>query len=376
MSLASELEELATFSESVSPAVTRIVFSKQDIAARVWLKEKFEHVGLKVREDAIGNTFARWNGSDPTADAVATGSHIDAIPNAGRFDGTVGVLGGLEAIRTLQVSGFVPRRSIELILFTAEEPTRFGIGCLGSRMIAGALSAECAKGLAQLEELRTAAGFSGPLETVRQEGRQYASFVELHIEQGKILEKDKIDIGIVTHIAAPAGMRVFLKGAGGHAGAVLMGERKDALVAAADVVSAVEAAALKTGSADSVATTGVCKVFPGAVNSVPSEVQLEIDVRDIDQTRRDGMIGHIKEACAAIAQRRNVQVDVEMVNADDPGDCNVSVVEAITESCKGLGLSYRQMVSRAYHDSLFMSRLAPTAMIFHSLLKRCEPQTR
>src|SRR3982075_3121771 len=138
--LLSEIDELASFSDAEAPAVTRIVFTPTDLKARAWVKARCEIAGLMLRQDAIGNIFARWNGSDPAAPVVGTGSHIDAIPNAGKFDGVVGVLGGLEAIRGLQKSGFRPRHSIELLVFTSEEPTRFGIGCLGSRLLSGSLS--------------------------------------------------------------------------------------------------------------------------------------------------------------------------------------------------------------------------------------------
>src|SRR5580698_6656462 len=133
--LLDEIESLALISEAEPPVVTRVVFTPADMRARVWMREHCEAAGLKVRVDAVGNTFARWEGSEPDAPAVGTGSHIDAIPNAGKFDGVVGVLGGLEAIRALQRSGFKPKQSIELLIFTSEEPTRFGIGCLGSRLL-------------------------------------------------------------------------------------------------------------------------------------------------------------------------------------------------------------------------------------------------
>ncbi len=133
--LVNEIEELALISDAEAPAVTRIVFTPTDLKARAWLIARCEKAGLAVRQDPIGNIFARWTGSDPSLAAVGTGSHIDAIPNAGKYDGVVGVLGGLEAIRSLRDSGFRPKRSIELLLFTSEEPTRFGIGCLGSRLL-------------------------------------------------------------------------------------------------------------------------------------------------------------------------------------------------------------------------------------------------
>src|SRR5882724_9016194 len=140
--LLSEIEALAAISDADPPAVTRIVFAATDLKARAWLKERCEAAGLALRQDAVGNIFARWSGSDPAAPAVGTGSHIDAIPNAGKYDGVVGVLGGLEAIRALQRSGFRPKNSIELLIFATEEPTRFGIGCLGSRLLSGTLSAD------------------------------------------------------------------------------------------------------------------------------------------------------------------------------------------------------------------------------------------
>lgn len=357
--IAAELNELAAFSDTPSPSITRVVFSESDIAARAWLKEKCIAAGLAIREDAVGNMFARWIGRDNSLAPIGTGSHIDAIPNSGRFDGTVGVLGGLEAIRALQASEFVPQRSIELILFTSEEPTRFGIGCFGSRMMAGVLTH-----LKGLDEIRQAAGFHGPLESVKLPPGYYSAFVELHIEQGPLLEASQTAIGVVTSIAAPAAMRVLVKGSGGHAGAVLMRDRRDALVGAAEIAIAVEAAALKTGSPDSVATTGICTVFPGAVNSVPSQVKLEIDVRDSELVRRDSMVTAITHDCHAIATRRNLEVEIEMLNSDAPAACDPKIVDHIGKACAELSLTHTKMVSRAYHDSLFMSRIAPTSMIF------------
>jgi N-carbamoyl-L-amino-acid hydrolase len=165
--ITAELETLASYSATQAPAVTRIVFSPVDLQARNWLKERCDAAGLTVREDAVGNTFARWIGTEPTLPAVASGSHIDAIPHSGRYDGTVGVLGALEAIRALQDAGFSPRRSIELILFTSEEPTRFGLGCLGSRLLSGTLDAVRAASLRDaegeaLDEVGTTAGISVP----------------------------------------------------------------------------------------------------------------------------------------------------------------------------------------------------------------------
>src|ERR1700684_584214 len=218
--LLSDIEMLASFTDDTPPGISRLVFSDADQEARIWLKAQCRDAGLSMREDAVGNMFARWTGARPELGAVGTGSHIDAIPHSGKFDGTVGVLGGLEAIRALQQSGFAPQRSIELLLFTAEEPTRFGLGCLGSRMLSGDLDSGADARLkdsegSTLAQLRAAAGFQGALDEVRLPDGYYAAFVELHIEQGPLLEKECLPLGVVTSIAAPAALHITIDGEGG-----------------------------------------------------------------------------------------------------------------------------------------------------------------
>jgi ureidoglycolate amidohydrolase len=367
--LTAEIEELALISEAEPPAVTRIVFSPTDLKARVWLIARCENAALAVRQDAVGNIFARWIGSDTNGPAVGTGSHIDAIPNAGKYDGVVGVLGGLEAIRSLQRSGFRPKHSIELLMFTSEEPTRFGIGCLGSRLLSGTLTPDAARKLvdkegASLEQVRKNAGYSAPLEEVKLPSDYYKAFVELHIEQGPLLEKQKTPLGIVTRIAAPSSLRISIEGSGGHAGAVLMPDRRDALCAAAELILAVEEAAKTSGAVDTVATVGICEVFPGAVNSIPSRVQLTLDIRDTNLERRDGAMRAIETMRQTIAAKRQVTISEELVNADAPAHCAPAIVEALSRACSKHQMSFIPMVSRAYHDSLFMSRIAPAAMLF------------
>jgi ureidoglycolate amidohydrolase len=367
--LALELDSLGMYSQEAPPVVTRVVFTEADVRGREYVKSLCRETGLETREDAAGNTFARWIGANPELEPVGTGSHIDAIPNAGRFDGTVGVLGGLEAIRALGRAGYRPRRSIELVIFTSEEPTRFGIGCLGSRLLSGLLDPVVAdqfkdRAGISLCEARRAAGFAGPLASVRLPHGYYSAFVEMHIEQGSMLEQHNISIGVVTAIAAPAGLKIAMEGEGGHAGAVLMPDRHDAFLAAAEVALAVETSAKSSGSRDTVGTVGVCEVFPGAVNSIPSRVRMEIDVRDIDEARRDSVLQKIELACEEIAHRRGVQATLELVNADPPAHCAPRVVEALIQACETHNLPFERMISRAYHDSLFMSRIAPTAMLF------------
>jgi N-carbamoyl-L-amino-acid hydrolase len=364
-----EIDTLAAFSDAEAPAVTRVVFSEQDGKARAWLKERCREAGLSVREDAVGNTFARWTGTRPELPAVGTGSHVDAIPYAGKYDGVVGVLGGLEAIRALQRSGFRPERSIELVTFTSEEPTRFGIGCLGSRLLSGTLAPTAAAALRDdegdtLEEVRQRVGFTGSLNQVYLYENYYSAWVELHIEQGPILEHERISLGLVTGIAAPASFRITIEGEGGHAGGRLMPGRRDALCAAAEIILAVERFALGTGAIDTVATVGICQVHPGAVNSIPSRVQLAVDLRDTNAVRRDRVLHEIEAACGEIAGLRRVTIELQTINADAPAQSSPEILAALTAACESEKIAFRTMVSRAYHDSLFMARVAPIAMLF------------
>ncbi len=365
-----QIDELAGISAAPAPVVTRVLFSEADLCARALVKQWCGEAGLSLREDAAGNIFARWAGQDAALAPVATGSHIDAIPNAGRYDGVVGVLGGLEAIRSLQGAGIKPKRGIELIVFTAEEPTRFGIGCLGSRLLAGALSLEKAASLRDpegksLEELRGAAGFGGmDLRRVRLAPESYAAFVELHIEQGPLLEREDVPIGVVEKIAAPSTLRAQLTGVGGHAGAMLMPERHDALLAGAEIALAVEQAALTSGSADTVGTTGVLRIEPGAVNSVPCRAWLEIDLRDTQLATRDAALRRIEAEAAKICERRGVRLALERLNVDAPAICDAQLVATVAAAGGEFGLGVKKMISRAYHDSLFMAQICPTTMIF------------
>lgn len=379
--LLSDLQTLATFT-SVQPrpdqpagdtAVTRVVFTEDDLRARAWLKSRAAEVGLSIREDAVGNTFFRYEGTDPALAAVATGSHCDALPYAGMYDGTVGVLGGLEAIRALKAAGIHPRRSLELVLFTSEEPTRFGIGCLGSRLISGALDPDQADALQDvrrgheeetLAEVRRAAGFTGPLSSCRLPRGHYSAWVELHIEQGPLLEREGLPLGIVTAIAAPAGYRFVIDGFGGHAGALLMPDRRDALCAASEIILSVERHVLATGAIDTVGTIGTCDVYPGAVNSVPSRVTLQLDIRDTVPARREAAMSGIRRDVENIRTSRGVSITETLVNADQPATCDAHILSVIEDAARTQGITPKRMVSRAYHDSLFMAQVSPIAMIF------------
>jgi N-carbamoyl-L-amino-acid hydrolase len=285
-------------------------------------------------------------------------------------------------MRALKESGFQPRRSIETLMFTSEEPTRFGMGCIGSRLLGGVIDPVVADQLRDrlpetepdapagltLAQVRAQTGFSGPLTEVKLANDYYHAWVELHIEQGPLLEREGIQLGIVTNIAAPASYRYTVEGFGGHAGALLMPDRRDALCGAAELILAIEQFTLeanaRSGGVDSVATVGMVAVHPGAVNSVPSRVQITLDIRDTDVARRDHTMTQIQARIREIEARRRLKISEETVNADVPAVSSEHIVATLEGICRAENISYKKMVSRAYHDSSFMARVAPIAMLF------------
>jgi len=364
-----EIDELATCSSTPGPGVTRILFTPTDLAGRAYVKQLMTDAGLSIHEDPAGNIVGRWNGSLGEHDRVGTGSHCDAIPHAGRYDGTVGVLGGIAAVRALRAAGLVPKRSIDIIMFTSEEPTRFGIGCSGSRLLSGTMTPLQVAQLVDeqgisFDQARQTAGYSGRLEDVPLSPGEYGFFVELHVEQGPVLEREALQIGVVTAIAAPASFMVTFKGKGGHAGTVLMPDRHDALVPAAELICHAEMLARSSGSDDTVATVGKLEVHPGAINSIPRSVTISFDVRDTNRIIRDQMVAELKAMARALAEERGLELQIEEINADPPEAAQDHLIATIEAACESLDLRHRRMVSRAYHDALFMARIAPMGMIF------------
>ena len=376
--------------------VTRLVYTNDDARAREYVKMLMQKNGLTVREDAMGTIFGRLEGAETVkkrgkkrGNVVGSGSHTDAIPLSGKYDGVYGVLGAIEALGALKRAKFQPRRHLEAVMFNSEEPSRFGMACSGSRAMGGVLDAEKLQTLPDVLntsksffDAATQAGYGS--EWRGEDGSRartakemvekcslmpmdshYYSFVELHIEQGPELEHENLDIGVVTAIAAPAAMEITFEGDGGHAGAQLMHLRNDAVVAGSKLAVAVEKFAKQSGSRDTVATVGGFTVKPNAINSVPRSAVLEIDVRDIDLKRRDHVVQQIKNAAKEIAAEQNVRVDVRIINKDDPATSGDSAMNAVELAVTHLGHSMKRMVSRAYHDTLFVAKACSNVgMIF------------
>ena len=253
-------------------------------------------------------------------------------------------------------------------MFTAEEPTRFGLGCIGSRVLAGRLEPQAVQALTDadgisFEQARRGAGFGGDIDSARLPCGHYHAFLELHIEQGPVLEIEHVPIGIVTGIAASTTIGISFEGSGGHAGTVPMSARQDPLPAAAELALAAEQVAIQAGP-DAVATVGKLAVHPGASNSIPRLVQLTLDVRHVDETQRDGMMQHLIQTGGEIAGRRGLAYEYRVVNSDPALLCEPQIVATVEAATQVLGLPALKLVSRAYHDTVFMGSICPVGMIF------------
>jgi hydantoinase/carbamoylase family amidase len=364
------IDRLAEYNDDPEAGgITREVYTPTYREGLEYVMELMREAGLELRLDAFGNLFGRWAGSEPDAPAVWTGSHVDTTLNAGRYDGVVGVLGAIEAVRALRDSGFEPRRSIEVIAFAGEEP-RFGTGCIGSRAMVGALDREDLdrlrdRGGTSLAVALLDAGFDPEhLSDARLDPANVHAFVELHIEQGAVLEAHGEQIGVVEAIAAPHDFRVTLRGAATHSGATPMRLRRDALAGAAEAMVALERLANTSPSGTTVGTVGVLRVRPGAINVVPGEVELDVDVRDSDLAARERTIDQFLAVTAEIAERRNLGLEVTPIVEDTPAPCALLVVDAAIAACEELGLEFRRMISGAYHDAMVLAAEVPIGMLF------------
>ena len=338
------ISTLGEIGEQEGGGVTRLSFTEEERAAKDKVASYMEEAGLSVYEDAVGNLFGRREGKNPEAPVVLVGSHVDSVYYGGNFDGPLGVLAGIEVLHAMEEQGVETEHPIEVVAFTDEEGTRFSFGMIGSRALAGKLSPD------DLE--REASRPQGSIE----------AYVELHIEQGRVLESEDLPAGVVTGIAGAVWLRFALAGETGHAGATPMNLRRDSLAAAAEVIGVIEAEAAHTGT--TVGTVGQLEVDPGGINIIPGRVEFSLDLRDIDEGVRDGVETRILQEAEEICRRRGVRVELEELQRLPPAPCSELVRNAAQRACERLGIRVHALPSGAGHDGMQLMDLCPVGMIF------------
>ncbi|SBW06556.1 N-carbamoyl-L-amino acid hydrolase [uncultured Alphaproteobacteria bacterium] len=361
-----DVEALARFTRPESPW-TRRAFTPEFDAARTWLRAAFAEAGLTVRLDACANLIGRREGSEPGLPVLMSGSHCDTVPAGGRFDGIAGVLAALAFARALNASGTALRHPFEVVDFLSEEPSDYGVSSIGSRAIAGRLSAAHlamtdGRGETLAQAIARAGGDPAALgEPLRRTG-EIAAYVELHIEQGRVLETANLPIGVVDRIVGIARHNLVVTGRTDHAGSTPMDARHDALAGAARVISAVESLAREmTGNPEYVvATVGRIAVSPNAANAVPGRVEMVLDLR----AGSDAVLAAFPERLRARCDLGPLGFEIAPVSLAPATDCAPAVTAAIAAAADRLGLGRRALPSGAGHDAVNAALLAPTGMIF------------
>jgi beta-ureidopropionase / N-carbamoyl-L-amino-acid hydrolase len=357
------LDALAQIGHLPNGGVSRLAFSADDLRARRQVQAWMVEAGMRVRIDAAGNMIGYYPGRNPDLGALATGSHIDTVPVAGRYDGCLGVLAGIEVVRTLQARGQRLNHAIEVIVFTDEE--RSVIGC---KAMAGEVSAD-PSGYARLDGtpiqtcLKTIGGDWQQIATAQRQPGEIAAFVELHVEQGGVLEHFARPIGNVTGIVGQYRFAVTIIGRPNHAGTTPMNRRQDALVAAAQVILAVHRIATETPG-EQVATVGYVNVLPNATNTIAGQVDLRIDARDLCQDNLDRIVQAIHQALTPIAAATGTAITMQPMLQIRPTLASPQIMQTIEQVCQDLGLAVMALPSRAGHDAQEIGRFAPMGMIF------------
>ncbi len=349
--------------------ITREVYTPEYDQAVDLTAEFMRQCGLTTRVDAAGNLIGRLEGRDPSLERVMTGSHIDTTLNAGRFDGVVGVLGGAEALRRLREVHGGPRRTIELVAFAGEEP-RFGMGCVGSQLMAGKLGRGDLDALIDRDGVTAASAMRSVGLDPDRVGDAVANLsdihavLELHIEQGGLLESEQVPLGVVTAIAAAHDFKLTLSGQAAHAGATPMALRRDALAGAAEIVLEVERLASESPSGRTVGTVGTLGLEPGATNIIPGEVMLVVDIRDSDLEAREAVVTELIARIDSICERRSLQRAFDVIQRNAPCACAPEIIAAARDACAAIDEPFLEMQSGAYHDCMSFSPEVPIGMIF------------
>lgn len=366
MRLAQRLEELAQFGGS-DHGMNRFAYTPEEKSAQDYLKAIFQKLELEIREDPVGNIFARLPGSDPDLKPLVSGSHIDTVRNGGKYDGALGVLASLEVIECFKEIGITLRHPLDLFISKDEEGTRFSSTLFGSGAMIGKITQSDldrtdADGISVRTAMKKAGYEPDRLAAAKLEAGSLAAYLELHIEQAKVLESAGIPIGIVTGIAGPLWLSVTVKGEAGHAGATPMRIRHDPMMAAARLL--LETDAIVREFPDTVATTGQLKVSPGSTNVIPSEVFYTIDLRDVDMAHRNEAEKNIKAAARRLMDEYGVTIEISDMGRVDSVPCEESIMAVIEQSAAALGLSSLCMPSGAGHDAMYLRELGPFGMIF------------
>jgi allantoate deiminase len=362
------ISDLGEIGRQDEGGITRLSFTDEERAAKDRVVSYMEEAGLSVREDAAGNLFGRREGSNAEAPAVLVGSHVDSVYNGGNFDGPLGVLAGIEVLQSMEEQGTESEHPIEVVSFTDEEGARFSFGMIGSRALAGRLTPEDLEKHEDTEGVSIAGAMRAyglEPERIGEAARPAGSvkaYVELHIEQGRVLENEDLPAGVVTGIAGPVWLRFSIEGETGHAGATPMSLRRDALAAAAEIMGLIEAEASGTGT--SVGTVGQLSVEPGGINIIPGRVEFSLDLRDIDEEVRDRVETRILEGAREISERRGVGLEIEKLQRLAPAPCSELVRDAAARACEKVGIRAHALPSGAGHDGMQLTELCPMGMIF------------
>jgi N-carbamoyl-L-amino-acid hydrolase len=365
--LAADLGALEALTRPDRP-YTRRAFSDEDRSARQWLTGRMIEAGLVPAVDAAGNQIGRVAGGPP-GPALVIGSHLDTVEAGGRFDGIAGVLAGLEVARCLNAGGHRLRHPFEVINFTCEEPSDFGLSTIGSRAMSGKLDAATAARLADRRGRRLAAaldsvgGRGAELDSARRTPGEILRYLELHIEQAVSLDRAGLPLGVVTAIAAPSRYRVAVRGRQDHAGGTPMGDRRDAVAAAAELVLLVERLAREAGRG-MVGTVGFIEARPNMINIVPGEADLLVDFRGIDQAAITETLGLFETDLAAVASRRGVTIEWTSLMRDAPLTVSPEMVVLAEASARAVGVPHRRLTSGASHDANHMAALCPIGLLF------------
>ncbi len=358
------INRLAKIGHQPSGCIRRLAFTPEDLQARYLVQQWMAESGMTVRTDAAGNLMGTYAGTIAGAPALATGSHLDTVPTGGRFDGALGVVAGIEVVRTLRENNLRLNHPIEVIVFTDEESTMIGSQAIAGTALLNSPDRYQPKPGDSIQDcLEIIGGNWDELATAKRNSSDLAAFIELHVEQGAVLEKTANQIGIVQGVVGIRRKVITIVGQENHAGTTPMDGRQDALVAAAQVILTVRNLARRMPS-NPVATVGYLTVSPNSVNSVAGNVDLTVDMRDLSKACLDDMVEQLKEDLKFIAADTHTQIKMAPLLCVEPTPAADHLQTTIASVCQRLGLSYHHLPSRAGHDALEIGRITDMGMIF------------